>query len=255
MVRAINPKTFSRQQQRSLVDIIVSWTGHPSEAYAVVPGSSTSGVRWVGEAETDGRTGSDSVLRHPVRGLAPPWLPPHRGGSLARLVTADDVPIARRLLARGESQYGPPMGRARAQYHIWAYLGQRHKPHPSSYRNFLNQPLREVRKGLQILFDESRDVRTRLEEVVAEKYLAGFRMRTLSLLLYWRNPEMFPPYNHRTLRFLNDFNYRETGMSDSSPRCYETWLRWAARLSQRVGLPTVGHVDRMVERYYEDVTG
>ncbi len=36
-----------------------------SEAYAVVPGSSTSGVQWVGEAETDRRTGLIGSCRIP----------------------------------------------------------------------------------------------------------------------------------------------------------------------------------------------
>jgi hypothetical protein len=123
--------------------------------------------------------------------------------------------------------------------------------HPGAYRNFLNLPISEVRKGLTMLFDESLGMRSRLEQIFRNGYLSGLRMPSLSLLLYWRNPERYPPYNNRTKRFLIDFKLQQTGMSASSPRCYEMWLRFAARLSQKLHLPTVGHIDRIVELHYE----
>ncbi len=124
--------------------------------------------------------------------------------------------------------------------------------HPGSYKNFMRQPISKVRKGLQVLFDNSVETQARLEEIQRESYLSGLRMPSLSLLLYWKNPELFPPYNHRTKQFLKDFGLGERGMSASSPKCYVMWLRWATRFGQKLNLPTVGHVDRMVERYYED---
>jgi hypothetical protein len=127
--------------------------------------------------------------------------------------------------------------------------------HPGVYKTFRNQPLSQVRKGLYLLFDNSVDLKSRLDEIQYKNYLHGLRMASLSLLLYWRSPENFPPYNHRTIRFLSDFKFQERGMSAASPECYVTWLRWATRFSQGLHLPTVGHVDRMVERYYEDVKG
>ena len=63
---------------------------------------------------------------------------------------------------------------------------------------------------------------------------------------------MYPPYNFRTIRFLEDFEMKESGMSASSAQCYEIWLRWATRLAQQLDLPSAGHVDRMVELYYEE---
>ena len=124
--------------------------------------------------------------------------------------------------------------------------------HPASYNAFRNVPISEVRKGLKLLFDEPIELQARLEMLLNKKYLAGLRMRTLSLLLYWRYPERYPPYNKRTKVFLDDFEMQARGMSASSPRSYATWLRWATRLHQMLNLPTVGHVDRLVERYYEE---
>jgi hypothetical protein len=124
--------------------------------------------------------------------------------------------------------------------------------HPASYKNFLSQPISQVRKGLKTLFDDSIEPQARLEEILHRGYLAGLRMRSLSLLLYWKSPELFPPFNHRTKTFLRDFKLERRGMSESSPGCYVMWLRWATRLGQKLDLPTPGHVDRMIEKYYED---
>jgi hypothetical protein len=109
-----------------------------------------------------------------------------------------------------------------------------------------------VRKGFQLLFDQSIDLQYRLEILLKNGYLAGLRIKTLSLLLYWRYPDKYPPYNHRTVKFLQDFKMKKRGMSDSSPQTYLTWLRWARRLQQLLNLPTPGHVDRMVRGYYAD---
>lgn len=124
--------------------------------------------------------------------------------------------------------------------------------HPGSYRTFLGQPIADVRKGLSLLFDDSQDPLDRLELIWQHGYLKGLQMPTIGLLLYWRNPERFPPYNFRTAAFLRDFDLIQKGLSASSPLCYERWRRYATRLAQQLRLPTPGHVDRMVERYYED---
>ena len=77
-------------------------------------------------------------------------------------------------------------------------------------------------------------------------------MPSLSLLLYWRDPTQFVPYNFRTKRFLSDFKLAVRAMSASSPRCYVTWLLWAARVSHALGLPSPGHIDRLVTRHYNN---
>src|SRR5206468_1147668 len=68
--------------------------------------------------------------------------------------------------------------------HIVSWTG-----HRSSYDNFLKQPIARVRKGLQLLFDPSVDLESRLETLQGKGYLKGLRMPSLSLLLYWRDPK------------------------------------------------------------------
>lgn len=131
--------------------------------------------------------------------------------------------------------------------HIVSWTG-----HRSSYNRFLGQPIQSVREGIGLLFENSVDLQDRLQRIHDEGQLAGLRIPSLSLLLYWRDPRRFVPYNFRTVTFLSDFKLKNIGMSASSARCYVTWVRWATRLAQRLDLPTPGHIDRMVESYYED---
>ena len=55
---------FAKQAQR-IESLARKLDAAAAEAYAVVPGSSTSGVQWVGEAETDRRTGLIGSCRIP----------------------------------------------------------------------------------------------------------------------------------------------------------------------------------------------
>ncbi len=132
--------------------------------------------------------------------------------------------------------------------HICMWTG-----HSASYENFLHQPLAQAQKGLELLFDESIDLRERLKRIQDKNYLNGLRMPSLSLLLYWRYPENYPPYNFQTKKFLDEFGLRERGMSASSADCYATWVRWAVRLAQQLKLPSAGHIDRMVSRHYQSL--
>ena len=77
-------------------------------------------------------------------------------------------------------------------------------------------------------------------------------MPSVSLLLYWRNPDRFIPYNFRTSKFLLDFGLNRKGMSASSPNSYGKWLRWATRVAQKLNLASPGYIDRIVDRYYKD---
>lgn len=124
--------------------------------------------------------------------------------------------------------------------------------HPASYNRFRQQPISQARRGLEILFDNSRDLEERLTQLTQHEYLEGLQIPSMSLLLHWRHPEIYIPFNARTIRFLEDFKMRHRGMSSASPICYAAWLRFATRLAQQYGLPRVGHVDRMVNLYYEE---
>lgn len=73
----------------------------------------------------------------------------------------------------------------------------------------------------------------------------------ISVLLYWLRPDAYPPFNWKTERFLEDSKMDSPGMSASSPSCYATWLGFAELLRAKLHLPTMGHVDRVVTRYYD----
>lgn len=125
--------------------------------------------------------------------------------------------------------------------------------HPGAYKTFLSQPLFRVREGLQVLLDEDANLESRLANIRSKAYLEGLQMPTLSLLLSWRFPENYIPYSARTIRFLSDFGLLRKGMSAASPRCYRNWLAFASELKLALQLPTTGHVDRVIERYNEQL--
>lgn len=124
--------------------------------------------------------------------------------------------------------------------------------HPGSYGGFKALRASKVRRGMQLLFDSSLDVTERLEKIEEDKLLGNLKIPSISLLLYWRDPASFPPFNKRTREFLHDFKMKKRGMSNHSAANYSIWLSFATDLAQRVGLPSAGYVDRMVEEYWED---
>jgi hypothetical protein len=125
--------------------------------------------------------------------------------------------------------------------------------HRAVYRTFETQPPARTLQGLRTLLDEGRDIYDRLKEIREKSLLRGFHIPSMSLLLYWYRPDAYPPFNAKTKRFLKDFRMASTGMSASSPACYSTWLGFADLLRIRLHLPSVGHVDRIVSRYYNSV--
>jgi PLD-like domain len=125
--------------------------------------------------------------------------------------------------------------------------------HRAVYQRFEKQPANKTLRGLRTLLDEGRDIQDRLHEIRKRRLLKGLQIPAMSLLLYWWRPDSYPPFNAKTKRFLKDFNMASHGMSASSPDCYATWLGFADLLRARLQLPTVGHVDRLVSRYYDTV--
>jgi hypothetical protein len=120
-------------------------------------------------------------------------------------------------------------------------------------RAFLSRPISQVRAALEVLFDESRDVEVRMEAVIRSRRLSPLSVSTLSVLLYWRRPEKYPPFNWRTKRLLGDYGLTENAVSNASPRTYGRWLMKAEKHSQELRLPTPGHFDRLVWLYTENM--
>ena len=125
--------------------------------------------------------------------------------------------------------------------------------HRAVYKTFEMQPPAAILHGLRTLLDEGRDIYDRLQEIREKSLLRGFHIPSMSLLLYWYRPDLYPPFNVKTKRFLKDFKMASPGMSASSPACYSTWLGFADLLWTRLQLPSVGHIDRIVSRYYDSL--
>jgi hypothetical protein len=120
-------------------------------------------------------------------------------------------------------------------------------------RAFITSDIARVRSALTTLFDESLDVAERLQSVIDSGKLSPLAIPSLSLLLYCRAPNEYPPFNRRTKRFLRDFGLSKRAVSNASPEAYKRWLDQAEELSQELDLPSPGHVDRLVWQYTKDL--
>jgi hypothetical protein len=114
------------------------------------------------------------------------------------------------------------------------------------YEPLKNRPLKQVRIGLSLLFDESKGIIDRLRLLKKHKYLDPMRIPSLSILLYWMNPYDYCPYDEKTVQFLKFHKLVRHGVSSASPKCYERWLVYSQELSLMWGLPSRGHLDRLI---------
>lgn len=128
--------------------------------------------------------------------------------------------------------------------------------HPGAFAPVFQERLARVRDAFRTAFDEGVPVSERLLKVApgGAKKLNGIGVTAWTLLLSWREPAEYPPYDRRTVRFLKDFGLAPQVSSSASARQYERWLSFASDLSERLGLPTRGHVDRVVWLYTKDLT-
>jgi hypothetical protein len=133
--------------------------------------------------------------------------------------------------------------------HFAAWMGRRFL----FERAFIENDIVRVRSAMTTLFDESLDVVERLESVIESHKLSPLGIPSLSLLLYCRAPEKYPPFNRRTKRFLEDFRLKKWGISNASAEAYQRWLDQAEELSQELDLPSPGHLDRVVWQYTKDL--
>jgi hypothetical protein len=59
------------------------------------------------------------------------------------------------------------------------------------------------------------------------------------------------PFNKKTDFFLARNKLRLRGASKANGASYANWLNYSTRLQHWLGLPTPGHVDRVVSAYYD----
>ena len=124
-----------------------------------------------------------------------------------------------------------------------------------AFRPALNEPSRRIRKAFKVLFDHARSIESRLQDLHKRGSckLPGFALASLTMILHWRYPAEYPPYNRRTVRFLQDFGLDHYVPISLSPVQYGKWIAFAQELSARLDLPTTGHVDRLVWKHTADL--
>ena len=123
--------------------------------------------------------------------------------------------------------------------------------HEGKYRPALNEPRGRIRKAFKVLFDHSRSIESRLHDLDSNGTckIPGFGLASLTMILYWRVPTEYPPFNRRTQLFLKDFGFEGYIPKALSPTQFGKWIAFAQELSARLQLPSTGHVDRLVWSY------
>ena len=122
-----------------------------------------------------------------------------------------------------------------------------------AFQPALNESPARIRQAFKVLFDHARNIESRLQDLDAQGpcKISGFALRSLTMILHWRWPTEYLPYNGRTQRFLQDFGLERHFPRTLSPVQYEKWLAFAQELSARLKLPSAGHVDRLVFNHTE----
>ena len=125
--------------------------------------------------------------------------------------------------------------------------------HEGKYRPALNEPRGRILKAFKVLFDNSRSIESRLRDLDSDGIckIQGFGLASLTMILHWRVPTEYPPFNRRTQLFLKDFGFDEYIPKTLNPTQFGKWTAFAQELSARLQLPSTGHVDRLVWKYTE----
>lgn len=127
--------------------------------------------------------------------------------------------------------------------------------HAGIYQPALRESEDKIRKAFRTLFDHSRSVESRLYDLDTRGSckINGFGLASLTMILYWRFPGEYPPFNRRTRRFLKDFEFDGLVPKHLSPAQYGKWITFCQELSARLDLPSAGHIDRLVWEYTRDL--
>lgn len=125
--------------------------------------------------------------------------------------------------------------------------------HPGAFQPVFAEAMARVRTAFATVFDEGLSIEKRLAAVAlgGPRKLDGIGLTAWTLLLSWRRPFDYAPFNRRTRRFLTDFGLSGLLRTSLSPSQYAEWLAFAQDLSGRLRLPSVGHVDRLVWNHTE----
>lgn len=120
--------------------------------------------------------------------------------------------------------------------------------HPGAFRPFLSVSREESRRAFEVALDLGRPIEERLEALAPKgrSKVAGLGLTAWTMVLYWWCPEMYPPFNDWTKLFVRSFGFQRLLPKSLTPHGYARWIQFAQDLSERLHLPTAGHVDRLV---------
>ena len=185
--------------------------------------------------------------------LAADWKPPRALVDLANKVRNEDLSrdkkhkrVLSRVVRRGEGADLVELIRLVAEW----------TGHEGKYRPALKERPDRIRGAFRTLFDHSRSVNSRLRDLDANGAwkINGFGLASLTMILHWRFPGEYPPFNRRTKRFLKDFEFENIVPRTLSPSQYAKWIAFAQELSARLNLPSSGHIDRIVWEYTRELS-
>ena len=123
--------------------------------------------------------------------------------------------------------------------------------HIGKFYPALEEPEERIRQAFTTLFDRGRPIEDRLKDLApgGSCKLNGFGLASLTVILSWRFPTEYLPFNRRTQRFLTDFGLNMVLPKALSPKQYGEWIALAQELSAWLRLPSAGHIDRLVWKY------
>lgn len=182
-----------------------------------------------------------------------PWKPTARLKYLAdlvRLITLDQL----RELAAGWTRVhrmNPATMTANDVRHIVKVLSGWAR-HPGKFRPLLHEDIRRVRAAFSVAFDRSLPIGEKMRLLMTDFKLDGLGVRAWTMILYWRSPTEYIPFNEKTIEFIKDMKMQDLVSPNPSPRNYEIWCGFSAKLAARMRLPSIGHVDRMVWEHYAE---
>lgn len=126
--------------------------------------------------------------------------------------------------------------------------------HRGKFAPLARTPLPRVMRSFQLAFDPGIPDAEKMAALVSTHKLPGLSVRAWSMILNWREPTEYVPFNGRTLKFIKDMGLDGIVSPSATPQNYGRWMVLCRELATRLRLRTPGHVDRMVWEHTKDMT-
>jgi hypothetical protein len=125
--------------------------------------------------------------------------------------------------------------------------------HPGAFAPAMKVSMSKVRAAFEVAFDNARARGDRLEALASAHKLPGLGLTAWTMILFWRAPAEYPPFNARTRKFLQDMKLGNNVPRTLTPTGYDRWCDLARQMAARLDLPSAGHVDRLVWGHTESM--